>query len=145
MAAGGLGLLFFALCTGTDCWRQDAKDPHSSVGLSARCRGLWSECVFDNMAHLWTCGIPVSYLGEHAAALVVTRALAIVTGLLCLGAVPCFIAGMKCTRLIREQKHQLSLAAGTLFLLGGKSSPSKGLCSGNSQGCGKALSVVRSR
>ncbi|CAM5105472.1 unnamed protein product [Natator depressus] len=46
--------------------QQDAKDPHSSVGLSARCRGLWSECVFDNMANLWTCDIPISYLSEQS-------------------------------------------------------------------------------
>ncbi|XP_050787920.1 claudin-16-like [Gopherus flavomarginatus] len=124
MAVGGLGLLFFALCTGTDCWRQDAKDPYSSVGLSSRCRGLWSECVFDNMANLWTCDIPISYLSEHSAALVITRALVIVTGILCLGAVPCLIAGMKCTKLISDQVHQkykFSLAAGILFLLGGLS------------------------
>ncbi|KAH1175690.1 hypothetical protein KIL84_022215, partial [Mauremys mutica] len=46
--------------------QQDAKDPHSSVGLSSRCWGLWSECVFDNMANLWTCDIPISYLNEHS-------------------------------------------------------------------------------
>ncbi|KAM9116188.1 claudin-16-like [Pangshura tecta] len=124
MAVGGLGLLLFVLCTGTDCWRQDAKDPHSSVGLSSRCRGLWSECVFDNMANLWTCDIPISYLSEHSAALVITRALVIVTGILCIPAVPCLITGMKCTKLISDQVHQkykFSFAAGTLFLLGGLS------------------------
>ncbi|XP_053137530.1 uncharacterized protein LOC128338726 isoform X6 [Hemicordylus capensis] len=45
--------------------KQDAKDPLSSVDLSNRCRGLWSECVFDNVANLWTCDIPISYLSEH--------------------------------------------------------------------------------
>ncbi|CAM4671169.1 unnamed protein product [Caretta caretta] len=111
--------------------QQDAKDPHSSVGLSARCRGLWSECVFDNMANLWTCDIPISYLSEHSAVLVITRALVILTGILCLGAVPCLIAGMKCTKLISEQVHQkykFSLAAGTLFFLGGLSGAIAVLC-----------------
>ncbi|CAM4668772.1 unnamed protein product [Lepidochelys olivacea] len=172
---------------------QDAKDPHSSVGLSARCRGLWSECVFDNMANLWTCDIPISYLSEHSgsicgtsakrpfsstlkvlvvtyemaptsqnsfcprpgsaqlirraipvpdftlqlsafpsgAVLVITRALVILTGIFCLGAVPCLIAGMKCTKLISEQVHQkykFSLAAGTLFFLGGLSGAIAVLC-----------------
>ncbi|XP_019367571.1 PREDICTED: claudin-16-like [Gavialis gangeticus] len=122
MALGGLGLLFFVLCAGTDCWREDAKDPHSSVGLSSRCRGLWSECVFDNVARLWTCDIPTSYLSQRPAVLVTTRALVIVTSLLCIGAMPSLIVGMRCTHLMRgnvRQKYKFTLAAGTLFLLGG--------------------------
>ncbi|XP_030078035.1 claudin-16-like [Microcaecilia unicolor] len=119
---GGICLVFFALASTTDCWREDAKDPFSSVGLSNRCRGLWSECVFDNMANLWTCDIPVSYLSKHPASLVVTRALMVVKGLLCLTAVPVLILGMKCTRFISNESHQkfrCSITAGILFLLGG--------------------------
>ncbi|XP_063001514.1 claudin-16-like [Elgaria multicarinata webbii] len=121
---GSLGLSFLILCAGSDCWRQDAKDPLSSVGLSIRCRGLWSECIFDNVANLWTCDIPISYLSEHPAVLVVTRVLVILSGFLTFCAVPPFIAGMKCTKLIRNripQKYKFSITAGTLFLLGGLS------------------------
>ncbi|XP_028596842.2 claudin-16-like [Podarcis muralis] len=124
MGLGGLGFLLLVLGAGADCWRQDAKDPLSSVGLSARCRGLWSECVFDNVADLWTCDIPISYLSEHPAVLVVTRVLVILSAFLTLSAIPPFIAGMKCTKLMRSrvlQKQKFSLAAGILFLLGGLS------------------------
>nr|XP_056721362.1 claudin-16-like [Euleptes europaea] len=122
MVLGVSGLLLLFLCAGSDCWRQDAKDPLSSVGLSVRCRGLWSECIFDNVANLWTCDIPISYLSEHPAVLVVTRVLVILSSFLTLAAMPPFIAGMKCTNLIRDKaprKYKFSLAAGTLFLLGG--------------------------
>uniref|UniRef100_A0ACB8EE75 Uncharacterized protein n=2 Tax=Sphaerodactylus townsendi TaxID=933632 RepID=A0ACB8EE75_9SAUR len=122
MALGVSGLLLLILCAESDCWRQDAKDPLSSVGLSVRCRGLWSECIFDNVADLWTCDIPISYLSEHPAVFVATRVLVILTGFLTLAAMPLFIAGMKCTKLIRDKvlwKYKFSLAAGTLFLLGG--------------------------
>ncbi|XP_015274141.1 PREDICTED: claudin-16-like [Gekko japonicus] len=122
MALGASGLLLLVLCAGSDCWRQDAKDPLSSVGLSVRCRGLWSECIFDNVANFWTCDIPISYLSEHPAVLVVTRVLVILSGFLTLAALPPFIAGMKCTNLIRDKvprKYKFSLAAGSLFLLGG--------------------------
>ncbi|XP_053137531.1 claudin-16-like isoform X7 [Hemicordylus capensis] len=103
---------------------QDAKDPLSSVDLSNRCRGLWSECVFDNVANLWTCDIPISYLSEHPAVLVTTRILLILSSFLTLAAVAPFIAGMKCIKLFRDgvpQKYKFSLVAGILFLLGGLS------------------------
>ncbi|XP_019350828.2 claudin-16 [Alligator mississippiensis] len=103
--------------------QEDAKDPHSSVGLSSRCRGLWSECVFDIVASLRTCDIPTSYLSKHPAVLVTTRALVIVTGVLCVGAMPSLVIGMRCTHLMRSNAHhkyKFTLAAGTLFLLGGK-------------------------
>ncbi|KYO30027.1 claudin-16-like [Alligator mississippiensis] len=103
---------------------EDAKDPHSSVGLSSRCRGLWSECVFDIVASLRTCDIPTSYLSKHPAVLVTTRALVIVTGVLCVGAMPSLVIGMRCTHLMRSNAHhkyKFTLAAGTLFLLGGLS------------------------
>ncbi|XP_042336201.1 claudin-16-like [Sceloporus undulatus] len=124
LVLGGLGLVLLILCAGSDCWRQDAKDPLSSVGLSVRCRGLWSECIFDNVADLWTCDIPVSYLGEHPAVLVVTRGLVILSGFMTLSAVPLFVAGMNCTNLCHDkvpQKYKFSFAAGSLFLLGGLS------------------------
>ncbi|XP_054857047.1 claudin-16-like [Eublepharis macularius] len=122
MVLGILGLLLLILCAGSDCWRQDAKDPLSSVGLSIRCRGLWSECIFDNVANLWTCDIPISYLSEHPAVLVVTRVLVILSGFLTLAAMPLFIAGMKCTKLISDKvprKYKFSFASGGLFFLGG--------------------------
>ncbi|XP_077167274.1 claudin-16-like isoform X2 [Paroedura picta] len=122
MALGVSGLLLLALCAGSDCWKQDAKDLLSSVGLSIRCRGHWSECIFDNVANLWTCDIPISYMSEHPAILVVTRVLVILSGLLTLAALPLLIAGMQCTNLIRDKvprKHKFSLAAGSFFLLGG--------------------------
>ncbi|KAJ7306469.1 hypothetical protein JRQ81_009823 [Phrynocephalus forsythii] len=100
----------------------EAPDPLSSVGLSVRCRGLWSECIFDNVADLWTCDIPVSYLSEHPAVLAVTRVLVILSGILSLLATPAFLVGMRCTKLFSDtdaQKHNFSLAAGSLFLLGG--------------------------
>ncbi|KAF7239340.1 Claudin-16 [Varanus komodoensis] len=121
---GSLGLLLLVLCAKSDCWRQDAKDPLSSVGLSIRCRGLWRECIFDNVASLWTCDIPVSYLSDHPAVLVVTRVLVILSGSLVLCAIPPSIAGMKCTKLTqgrRLRKHNFSLTAGILLLLGGLS------------------------
>ncbi|XP_008122678.1 claudin-16 [Anolis carolinensis] len=124
LVLGALGLALLVLSAGSDCWRQDAKDPLSSVGLSVRCRGLWSECVFDNVADLWTCDIPISYLGEHPGVLVVTRVLVILSGLMTFSAMPTFIAGMGCTKLFHDNvplKHQFSLAAATLFLLGGLS------------------------
>ncbi|XP_066493541.1 claudin-16-like [Tiliqua scincoides] len=124
MALGSLSLVLLLLSAGSDCWRQDAKDPLSSVGLSNRCRGLWSECVFDNVADLWTCDIPISYLSEHPAVLVVTRVLVILSGFLTLTALAPFIAGMKCTNLVHDripQKYKFSLAAGSLFFLGGLS------------------------
>uniref|UniRef100_A0A8D0BUJ5 Claudin n=1 Tax=Salvator merianae TaxID=96440 RepID=A0A8D0BUJ5_SALMN len=120
----GLGLLLLSLSAASDCWRQDAKDPTSSVGLSIRCRGLWSECLFDNVANLWTCDIPVSYLSEHPAVLMATRVLVVLSGFLTLSAIPPFIAGMRCIKLLQNQvhqKHRLTLAAGVLFLLGGLS------------------------
>ncbi|KAJ6658762.1 hypothetical protein lerEdw1_019683 [Lerista edwardsae] len=124
MVLGSLAALLFPLSAGSDCWRQDAKDPLSSVGLSNRCRGLWSECVFDNVADLWTCDIPISYLSEHPAVLVATRVLVISSSFLALAALAPFIAGMKCTNLIHDrvpQKYKFSLAAGSLFFLGGLS------------------------
>nr|XP_020663668.1 claudin-16-like [Pogona vitticeps] len=124
LVLGSLSLLLLVLCAGFDCWKQDAKDPLSSVGLSVRCRGLWSECIFDNVADLWTCDIPISYLNEHPAVLVVTRVLVILSGLLSFSAMPAFVAGMSCTKLFPDthtRKRTFSLAAGTTFLLGGLS------------------------
>ncbi|XP_069468275.1 claudin-16-like [Ambystoma mexicanum] len=120
---GGIAVLSLIVSSVTDCWRQDAKDPHSSVGLSSRCRGLWSECVYDNMADLWTCDIPVSYLNEHPVSLVITRALMVVKGVLCIIALPILILGMKCTTFVhvKRQKYAFSVSSGILFLLGGLS------------------------
>ncbi|XP_060615067.2 claudin-16-like [Anolis sagrei] len=124
LVLGTLGLALLILSTGSDCWRQDAKDPLSSVGLSVRCRGLWSECIFDNVANLWTCDIPISYLSKHPGVLVVTRVLVILSGFMTLFALPTLIAGMDCTKLFHDNvplKHTFSLAAAILFLLGGLS------------------------
>ncbi|XP_072282441.1 claudin-16-like isoform X2 [Pyxicephalus adspersus] len=74
------------------------------------------------MANIWTCDIPISYLSEHPVALVVTRALVIVNGILTLIATPVLILGMKCTKIIRKKddvKMNLSRAAGIMLLLGG--------------------------
>ncbi|XP_053308376.1 claudin-16-like [Spea bombifrons] len=112
----------FILSGTTDCWREDAKDPYSSVGLSSRCRGLWSECVYDNMADLWTCDIPVSYLSDHPVGLVITRALVIITGVLCIAAAPLLLLGMKCTTFLSSadrRKVCFSTAAGIMLLAGG--------------------------
>ncbi|KAM8927439.1 claudin-16-like [Pelodytes ibericus] len=117
-----LSFLSFIISSLTDCWKQDAKDAYSSVGLSVRCRGLWSECVYDNMASFWTCDIPVSYLSDHPVSLVITRALVIVKGLLCLIAFPLLVLGMKCTTIIStgdQQKGQFCQAAGIMLLSGG--------------------------
>ncbi|XP_056398919.1 claudin-16-like isoform X2 [Hyla sarda] len=119
-----LSFLSFIVCSATDCWREDAKDPYSSVGLSSRCRGLWSECVYDNMANVWTCDIPISFLSEHAVVLVVTRALVIVNGILSIAVTPVLILGMKCTNIVHwggDHKTRLCKAAGIMLLLGGVS------------------------
>ncbi|OCT72710.1 claudin-16-like [Xenopus laevis] len=112
----------FILCSTTDCWRQDAKDPLSSVGLSSRCRGLWSECLFDNMAGIWTCDFLVSYLNEHPVALVVSRALVLIEGVLCFAAAPLLILGMGCTTVISNLDHhkqKFFTAAGIILLMAG--------------------------
>ncbi|KAM4703167.1 claudin-16-like [Rhinophrynus dorsalis] len=122
LVLGILSIVSFLLCSTTDCWRQDAKDPYSSVGLSSRCRGLWSECVYDNMANIWTCDIPVSYLSAHPVALVVTRALFIAKGVLCIAAAPLLILGMKCSTIINSKdQHKLifSKTSGVMLLMGG--------------------------
>ncbi|XP_069802721.1 claudin-16-like [Dendropsophus ebraccatus] len=119
-----LSFISLIVCSATDCWREDAKDPYSSVGLSSRCRGLWSECVYDNMANIWTCDIPISYLSQHAVVLVVTRALVIINGMLSLAATPVLILGMKCTSIVQwggDYKMRLCKAAGIMLLLGGVS------------------------
>ncbi|XP_075047156.1 claudin-16-like [Mixophyes fleayi] len=124
LVLGILSFVSFIVCSATDCWRVDAKDPYSSVGLSSRCRGLWSECVYDYMANIWTCDIPVSYLGEHPVVVVVTRALVIVNGFLSVAAVPVLILGMKCTRVgssVDNRKLRFSRAAGIMLLIGGVS------------------------
>ncbi|XP_068098850.1 claudin-16-like [Hyperolius riggenbachi] len=130
MRPRALPLLSFDRCT--DCEEnkikidslveQDAKDPYSSVGLSSRCRGLWSECLYDHMAHIWTCDIPVSYLSDHPVLLVVTRTLVIVNGVLSISAAPLLVLGMKCTTIINKEddlKMKLSRTAGIMLLLGG--------------------------
>uniref|UniRef100_A0A8C5MSS4 Claudin n=1 Tax=Leptobrachium leishanense TaxID=445787 RepID=A0A8C5MSS4_9ANUR len=117
-----LSIVNFILCSATDCWRQDAKDPYSSVGLSARCRGLWSECIYDNMANIWTCDIPISYLNQHPVSLVATRALVIIKGVSSIAATSLLILGMKCTTIIKKEGHhkeQFSKAAMILLLVGG--------------------------
>ncbi|KAM3922087.1 claudin-16-like [Leptodactylus fuscus] len=119
-----LSFVSFIVCSTTDCWRQDAKDPYSSVGLSSRCRGLWSECIYDHMANIWTCDIPISYLSEHSVVLVVTRALVIVNGILCIATTPILILGMKCTNIIRmegDHKMWFCRAAGIMLFVGGAS------------------------
>ncbi|KAJ1142645.1 hypothetical protein NDU88_008958 [Pleurodeles waltl] len=120
---GGTAVLSLVVSSVTDCWRQDAKDPHSSVGLSSRCRGLWSECVFDNMANLWTCDIPVSYLNDHPASFIIARAMMVVQGVFCIVALPILIIGMKCTTFVNKKCHKsrFSISSGILFLLGGLS------------------------
>ncbi|XP_018408122.1 PREDICTED: claudin-16-like [Nanorana parkeri] len=122
LVLGIVSFLFFIACSTTDCWRQDAKDPYSSVGLSSRCRGLWSECVYDHMANIWTCDIPISYLSEHPVPLVATRALVIVNAILTFAATPPLVLGMKCIKFISGEgdlKRKLSRAAGLMLLLGG--------------------------
>ncbi|KAM4650503.1 claudin-16-like [Discoglossus pictus] len=119
---GIISIVSFILCSTTDCWRQDAKDPYSSVGLSSRCRGLWSECVYDNMANIWTCDIPVSYLSEHPVSLVISRALVIGKGIVCIAATPLLIIGMKCTTFVKNtnpHKTEVSKTAGFMLLTGG--------------------------
>ncbi|XP_078496556.1 claudin-16-like [Lissotriton helveticus] len=113
----------FALFPALSLALQDAKDPHSSVGLSSRCRGLWSECVFDNMANLWTCDIPVSYLNDHPVSFVITRAMMVVQSVFCIVALPILIIGMKCTTFVKKKCHKsrFSISAAILFLLGGLS------------------------
>ncbi|XP_066546762.1 claudin-16-like [Amia ocellicauda] len=113
LGLSGIGLLILA--NATDCWRHDAKDQFSSVGLSARCRGLWSECLFDNMANIWTCDIPLSYLGDLPVDMVVTRALVIVTCGVCVVGIVGLVCGMKCTTLVCDadsQKDKLTVAFG---------------------------------
>ncbi|XP_067826737.1 claudin-16-like [Heptranchias perlo] len=117
----------------TDCWRSDAKDPHSSIGLSYRCRGLWGECIYDITAGYWTCDVPTSFLGNLPnwlivfcllvlADLVITRALAIVACIACVVATLVLISGMKCTKFVSDggtEKDKLIICAGTIFFLGG--------------------------
>ncbi|KAM5140371.1 claudin-16-like [Mantella aurantiaca] len=122
LVLGIVSFLLFIVCSTSDCWRQDAKDPYSSVGLSSRCRGLWSECVYDHMANIWTCDIPISYLNEHPVPLVATRALVIVNGIMAFAASPLLVLGMKCTKIINrgdDNKKNFSRAAGIMLLLGG--------------------------
>ncbi|XP_072012217.1 claudin-16-like [Engystomops pustulosus] len=122
LVLGLVSFVSFIVCSTTDCWRQDAKDPHSSVGLSLRCRGLWSECIYDNMANMWTCDIPISYLSEHSVVLVATRALVVVNGILSISATPVLILGMKCTNIVHkggDHKTWFCRAASIMLLLGG--------------------------
>ncbi|XP_058849431.1 claudin-16-like [Acipenser ruthenus] len=124
LVLGLSGIILLILANETDCWRQDAKDQFASVGLSFRCRGLWSECLFDNMANIWTCDIPPSYLGELPVDMVITRALILVMCVVCICAIPMLLCGMGCTRLVSDagsQKARLTASAGTLFLFGGTS------------------------
>ncbi|XP_067873587.1 claudin-16 isoform X3 [Heterodontus francisci] len=106
----------------TDCWRSDAKDPHASVGLSFRCRGLWGECVYDIVAGYWTCDAPNSFIGNLPTDLVITRALVIATNVACIVATLVLISGMKCTKFVSDsgtEKDKLSICAGTIFFFGG--------------------------
>ncbi|XP_042199706.1 claudin-16-like [Callorhinchus milii] len=108
----------------TDCWRKDAKDAFSSVGLSYRCRGLWSECVYDITADYWTCDIHTSFLGHLPSDLVITRALVIVANGACVAAALILVCGMKCTRIVGDsgaEKSRLTLCAGAMALIGGMS------------------------
>ncbi|KAJ8400223.1 hypothetical protein AAFF_G00399170 [Aldrovandia affinis] len=103
--------------------QHDAKDQFSSVGLSFRCRGLWSECLLDNMAHIWTCDIPLSYLGDLPAGIVATRVSIVVTCGVCVLAILMQIFGMQCTKLVsatRGQKDKLIHGSCALFLCGGQ-------------------------
>ncbi|KAM9299316.1 claudin-16-like [Gastrophryne carolinensis] len=128
---GILSIGFLLVCSVTDCWRQDAKDHLSSIGLSSRCRGLWSECLHDHMANIWTCDIPLSYLNDHPVPLVVTRALIIVNGFLSIAAIPLLVLGMKCMIAISKEddlKRKISRAAGIILLLGGLSEPVLASC-----------------
>ncbi|XP_039610858.1 claudin-16-like [Polypterus senegalus] len=117
-----LGLTLLILANETDCFRQDAKDQFASVGLSIRCRGLWSECLFDNTANIWTCDFPVSYMGELPAEVIVMRVIDVVTCGMCILAIPLLICGMSCIRCMNEtesRKVKLVLSSGLLFLFGG--------------------------
>ncbi|XP_077312280.1 claudin-16-like [Lithobates pipiens] len=78
--------------------------------------------MYDYMANIWTCDIPISYLSEHPVPMVATRALVIVNGILSLVATPLLVLGMKCTKIISrgdDLKMNLSRAAGLMLLLGG--------------------------
>ncbi|XP_060707910.1 claudin-16-like [Hemiscyllium ocellatum] len=98
LALGMSALALLIISNLTDCWRSDAKDPHSSVGLSWRCRGLWGECIYDITAAYWTCDMPNSVLGHLPTDVVITRVLVIVPGVACIVAVLFLIGGMKCTK-----------------------------------------------
>uniref|UniRef100_UPI00398EBF50 claudin-16-like isoform X3 n=1 Tax=Pristiophorus japonicus TaxID=55135 RepID=UPI00398EBF50 len=102
--------------------KSDAKDPHSSIGLSFRCRGLWGECVYDIAAGYWTCDIPTSFLGHLPTDLVITRALVIVTSAASIVATLVLIGGMKCTKFVSDggtEKDKLIVYAGAIFFFGG--------------------------
>ncbi|XP_043531370.1 claudin-16-like [Chiloscyllium plagiosum] len=122
LALGMSALALLIISNLTDCWRSDAKDPHSSVGLSWRCRGLWGECIYDITAAYWTCDMPNSVLGHLPTDVVITRVLVIVPGVACIVAVLFLVGGMKCTKFVPDggtEKDKLSLCAGAILSFGG--------------------------
>ncbi|XP_067104542.1 claudin-16-like [Osmerus mordax] len=113
----------------SDCWRRGAKDPLSSVDLSYRCRGLWGECIRDNVAGMWTCDVTLSYL-EHQPANILSMRVALV--LICgVSAISNLLLApsLMCTRLISDSIHKRRLmrASGALLLVGDMLFPS-GVC-----------------
>ncbi|KAM5293463.1 claudin-16 [Ctenodactylus gundi] len=110
---------FLILATCTDCWMVNADD---SLEVSAKCRGLWWECVTNAFDGIRTCEEYDSIYAEHPLKLVLTRALMITADILAGFGFISLLLGLDCVKFLPDEvyiKVRICFVAGTTLLIAG--------------------------
>ncbi|XP_010622412.1 claudin-16 [Fukomys damarensis] len=110
---------FLILATWTDCWMVNADD---SLEVSAKCRGLWWECVTNAFDGIRTCEEYDSIYAEHPLKLVLTRALMITADILAGFGFVTLLLGLNCVKFLPDEpfiKVRMCFVAGTTLLVAG--------------------------
>ncbi|XP_007896097.1 claudin-16-like [Callorhinchus milii] len=114
-----LSTLFLIVATWTDCWMVNSDD---SLEVSQKCRGLWWECVTNNVDGIRTCDQYDSILAEHPFKIVLTRALMITSDILTGFGLIVLILGLECVKILKDEpqvKLRICYVAGFILGMGG--------------------------
>nr|XP_033813741.1 claudin-16 [Geotrypetes seraphini] len=110
---------FLILATWTDCWMENADD---SLEVSAKCRGLWWECVTNSFDGIRTCDEYDSIYADHSLKLVVTRSLMITADILAGFGFIFLLLGLDCVKFLPDEptiKLRICYVAGIMSLIAG--------------------------